>query len=96
MQTKQYFVYIMASKSGTLYVGVTNDLYKRVYQHKNNLIEGFTKKYQCHNLVYFEETTDVESAITREKQIKGWSRKKKEILISSTNPTWRDLSEDWK
>ena len=85
MQNRQYFVYIMASASGTLYTGVTNDLYKRVYQHKNDLIEGFTKKYQCHKLVFFEETSDVESAITREKQIKGWSRKKKEILIASIN-----------
>jgi putative endonuclease len=96
MQDRQYFVYIMASASGTLYTGVTNDLYKRVYQHKNNLIEGFTKKYQCHKLVHFEETSDIESAIMREKQIKGWSRKKKEDLIRIKNSHWRDLSDDWK
>ncbi len=96
MQNHQYFVYIMASASGTLYTGVTNDLYKRVYQHKNNLIDGFTKKYQCNKLVNFEETGEVESAILREKQIKGWSRKKKEDLIKAENPHWRDLSDDWK
>ena len=96
MQDRQYFVYIMASFSGTLYTGVTNDLYKRVYQHKNDLIEGFTKKYQCHKLVYFEETGDIEAAILREKQIKGWSRKKKEALIKTKNPKWKDLSDDWK
>jgi putative endonuclease len=95
MKDHQYFVYIMASLSGTLYTGVTNNLYKRVYQHKNDLIEGFTKKYQCHKLVYFEETNDVESAIAREKRIKGWSRKKKETLIKLTNPKWKDLSLDW-
>ena len=96
MQNRQYFVYIMSSASGTLYTGVTNDLYKRVWQHKNDIIEGFTKKYQCHKLVCFEETGDIESAIAREKQIKGWSRKKKEELIKSKNPHWRDLSDDWK
>ena len=86
----------MASLSGTLYIGITNDLYKRVYQHKNGLIEGFTKKYQCHKLVYFEETSDVESAIAREKQLKNWNRKKKEFLIKTKNPHWKDLSDDWK
>lgn len=91
----QYFVYIMASSSGTLYVGITNDLYKRVYQHKNNLIDGFTKKYGCHKLVYFEETTSVESVIAREKQLKGWRREKKEFLIRKLNPSWNDLSLDW-
>lgn len=96
MQDRQYFIYIMASASGTIYTGVTNDLYKRVYQHKNDLIPGFTKKYQCHELIYFEETSDVESAILREKQIKGWARKKKEDLIKSKNPHWKDLSNEWK
>lgn len=85
----------MASFSGTLYTGITNDLYKRVWQHKNDIIEGFTKKYQCHKLVYFEETSDIESAILREKQIKGWGRKKKEALIKSQNPHWKDLSAGW-
>ncbi|MDR3643174.1 MAG: GIY-YIG nuclease family protein [Candidatus Doudnabacteria bacterium] len=96
MKEYQYFVYIMASNSGTLYTGITSDLYKRVYQHKNNLIEGFTKKYQCHKLVYFEETTEAESAIAREKQIKGWSRWKKEDLIRSKNFYWEDLSKSWE
>ncbi len=86
----------MASLSGTLYIGVTNDLYKRVYQHKNDLIEGFTKKYHCHKLIYFEETSDIGSAITREKQLKNWSRKKKEFLIKTKNPHWKDISDDWK
>ena len=86
----------MASASGTLYTGVTNDLYRRVYEHKNNLIEGFTKKYACHKLIYFEETTDIESAILREKQLKNWNRKKKEFLIATKNPTWKDLSLDWE
>ncbi len=96
MYDRQYFVYIMASASGTLYTGVTNNLVKRVWQHKNDIIEGFTKKYKCHKLVWFEETSDIESAIAREKQIKGWSRKKKEALIKSKNPTWKDLSDDWE
>lgn len=96
MREYQYFVYIMASISGTLYIGVTNNLYKRVWQHKNDLIDGFTKKYQCHKLIYFEQTTDVNSAISREKQLKNWNRSKKERLIASTNAHWRDLSDMWK
>jgi putative endonuclease len=96
MYDRHYFVYIMSSMSGTLYTGVTNDLVKRVWQHKNDAIEGFTKKYQCHKLVHFEETSDIESAIMREKQIKGWARKKKEALIKTTNPHWKDLSKDWE
>ncbi len=89
-----FHVHILASESGTLYIGVTNDLVRRIYQHRSDLIEGFSKKYQCHKLVYYEETSDVESAIKREKQIKNWSRKKKEGLIKTKNPTWRDLSGD--
>jgi putative endonuclease len=92
---KTYYVYIMSSKSGTLYTGMTSDLEKRVYQHKNKLVEGFTKKYDVNRLVYFEETDDVDSAIAREKQIKGWRRSKKIDLIKSTNQKWTDLSEDW-
>jgi len=79
--TKQYYVYIMSNKSKTLYTGVTDDLERRVYQHKNKLIEGFTKKYKITILVYYEETTDIRSAIAREKQIKGWRRSKKIALI---------------
>ncbi len=75
--------------------GLTNNLLERVYQHKNDLIDGFTKKYQCHKLVYFEEHQYVLNAIDREKQIKRWRREKKQDLIKSTNPSWKDLSEDW-
>ena len=79
---KTYYVYIMSSKSGTLYTGITSDLEKRVYQHKNILVDGFTKKYDVNSLVYFEETGDVDSAIAREKQIKAWRRSKKKDLIN--------------
>jgi putative endonuclease len=91
----QYYVYIMTNRSKTLYTGVTNDLTRRVYKHKNKMIDGFTKKYNITKLVYFEETNDILSAITREKQIKGWLRSKKIALIGSVNPKWEDLSEGW-
>jgi putative endonuclease len=84
----------MASESGTLYVGVSNDLMGRVYTHKHDLIDGFTKKYRCHKLVYFEETSNVTSAITREKQIKNWRREKKIVLIELNNPRWIDLFDE--
>ena len=87
-----YYVYIMASKKkGTLYIGVTNNLIKRVYEHKNNLVKGFTKKYGIHNLVYFEQTDDVNSAIQREKRLKTWQRQWKIELIEKMNPDWEDL-----
>jgi len=89
----QYYVYIMTNRSDTLYTGVTNDLQRRVYEHKYKLVEGFTKKYNLTRLVYHETTGDVASAIRREKQIKGWLRAKKIALIESINPHWRDLSE---
>ena len=89
----QYFVYIMTNKSGTLYTGVTNNLERRIYEHKNHLVKGFTNKYKIDKLVYFEETSDINAAISREKQIKGWLRKKKIALIESMNPGWKDLSE---
>jgi putative endonuclease len=92
---RQYYVYIMASESGTLYTGVTNNLERRVYEHKNRLFPGFTDKYNITRLVYFEETSDIYSAIVREKQIKGWLRAKKVALIESINPKWKDLSADW-
>ncbi len=95
MTSKRYYVYIMTSPTGTLYTGMTNDLKKRVYQHKHKLIPGFTEKYNVTRLVYYEETSDVKSAITREKQIKGWVRRKKIALIESKNPKWQDLSEGW-
>ena len=91
-----YFVYIMTNPShATLYTGVTNDLRRRVYEHKHKLIEGFTSKYNVIYLLYFEVTSDVKAAIAREKQIKGWLRAKKVALIQSANPTWKDLSADW-
>ncbi|HHS14507.1 MAG TPA: GIY-YIG nuclease family protein [bacterium] len=91
---KQYFVYILASqRNGTLYIGVTNDLIKRVYQHKNNIIKGFTDKYKVHHLVYYETTGDIESAIQREKQLKKWNRKWKLELIEKMNPEWNDLTD---
>ncbi len=95
MAVKQYYVYIMASRSRTLYTGVTNDLERRVYQHKQKLVPGFTAKYKIERLVHFESTEDVHTAISREKQIKGWTRNKKVALIDSVNPTWNDLSASW-
>ena len=92
MRTKQYYVYIMTNKRNTvIYTGVTNNLIKRVYGHKQKLIEGFTKKYNVVKLVYYEAFGDCLSAIQREKQIKAGSRKKKEELINSINKEWRDL-----
>jgi putative endonuclease len=87
-----YYVYIMTNHSKTLYTGMTNDLTRRVYEHKEKLIPGFTQKYNITKLVYFEETSDVHEAIAREKQIKGWLREKKIALIESINPEWKDLS----
>jgi putative endonuclease len=89
---KQYFVYILASKSRTLYVGVTNDLQRRLYEHKHKLGLGFTSKYNINRLVYYERTEDVNAAIAREKELKGWLRARKIELIESINPTWDDLS----
>src|SRR5262245_11344839 len=89
---KQFYVYIMTNKSRTLYTGVTNDLERRVYEHKKKLVPGFTAKYNIDRLVYYEATEDVNVAISREKQIKGWLRAKKIALIESTNPKWTDLS----
>jgi putative endonuclease len=83
----------MTNKSGTLYTGVTSNLGRRIYEHKHHLVNGFTKKYKIGKLVYFEETNDINAAISREKQIKGWLRKKKIALIESMNPGWKDLSE---
>ena len=91
-----YFVYILANwDDSVLYIGVTGNLTRRLYAHRNGLVDGFTKKYNIHKLVYFENTTDVYSAISREKQLKKWSRSKKYALITQQNPNWRDLSEDW-
>lgn len=94
MQT--YYVYILASKrNGTLYRGVTNDLVRRVYEHKSGLIKGFTKRYSVNKLVYFESTNDVNAAILREKRLKKWKRQWKIELIEKSNPDWKDLSLDF-
>jgi putative endonuclease len=85
----------MSSLSGTLYTGITNDLKRRVYQHKHKLIEGFTSKYDITRLVHYEVTESVQAAIVREKEIKAWRRSKKIALIESSNPTWQDLSDGW-
>ncbi len=92
-----YCVYILTNWSGrVMYIGVTNDLQRRLYEHRHQMADGFTERYNVHKLVYFEQTGDIRAAIAREKQLKGWSREKKNALVASANPTWRDLSEDWK
>jgi putative endonuclease len=90
--SRTYYVYILASKSRRLYMGMTNDLSRRMWEHKNKVVEGFTKQYNIDRLVYFEETSDVRSAIEREKQLKGWQREKKITLIETINAIWEDLS----
>lgn len=96
MYKKTYYTYILASKrNGTLYIGVTNNLERRIFEHKNGIIEGFTKKYEIKKLVYYEETDDISIAITREKQLKKWNGKWKIKLIEGENPCWDDLSRDW-
>ena len=93
----QYYVYILTNwNDRVMYIGVTNDLRRRLYEHKEELVDGFTKDYRVHKLVYFETTSDVKAAIEREKQLKGWRREKKNGLVERLNPTWRDLSEDWE
>ena len=96
MRPEQWFyVYIMASRSRNLYTGMTNSLRRRVFEHKNDLIEGFTKRYKIHRLVYFERFKYVKKAIAREKEIKAWNRAKRVALIQASNPTWEDLAADW-
>jgi len=92
---QRYYVYIMASRSRTLYTGMTGDLYRRALQHKSGEIEGFTKRYHVNRLVYYEAFKYVTHAIAREKQIKAWTRAKRLALIKSENPTWQDLAEGW-
>ena len=93
---RTYYVYIMSNKKkGTLYIGVTNNLERRVYEHKHKILPGFTSRYNLTRLVYYEDTNDVNIAIVREKQIKGWLRRKKIALVESINPQWQDLSEGW-
>ena len=86
---------ITNNSNRVLYTGITNNLSRRVYEHKQKLVNGFTSKYNLKKLVYFEETNDVKTAIEREKQIKGWLRKKKNALVETMNPNWEDLSDDW-
>ena len=91
----QYYVYIMASqRNGTVYIGVTNDLIRRVYEHRNDVVDGFTKQYKVHTLVYYEEANDVNAAILREKTLKKWRREWKIDLIETFNPDWLDLYKD--
>ena len=91
-----YFVYILSKwDDSVLYIGVTGNLEKRLYEHLNHLVDGFTSKYNVNKLVYFEETNDVYSALSREKQLKGWTRAKKNRLITTLNPEWKDLSAEW-
>ena len=93
--TKQYYVYIMTNRIRTLYIGMTSDLERRVYEHKHGLLPGFTSKYKMTQLVYYEVGDDVRATIAREKQLKGWLRAKKIALIESMNPEWDDLSAAW-
>src|SRR5215216_6628617 len=93
--TKQYYVYIMTNRNRTLYIGMTSDLERRVYQHKHGLLPGFTSRYKMTQLVYYEVGDDVRVAIAREKQLKGWLRAKKIALIEAMNPEWDDLSAGW-
>jgi putative endonuclease len=91
-----YYVYLLTNwNNKVMYVGVTNDLERRVYEHKQKLVEGFTEKYNVEKLVYFEETEDINAAIAREKEIKKWRREKKNNLVNGLNPDWRDLSLEW-
>ena len=91
-----YYVYIMSNwNNNVVYIGFTNNLERRVYEHKNKLIDGFTKKFNVTKLVYFEYTNDVKVAIEREKQLKSWRREKKNHLIEISNPQWNDLSKEW-
>jgi len=92
---KEYYIYIMTNKSRTLYTGVTNNLERRVYEHKHKLLPGFTSKYNITKLVFYEAGDEISVAIAREKQIKGWLRAKKIALIENMNPEQKDLSEDW-
>ncbi len=95
LKEHRYYVYIMASRSLTLYTGITGDIYNRVLDHKEGRVEGFTERYNINRLVYFETFQYVNNAIAREKQIKAWTRAKRIALIKSTNPTWLDLAADW-
>ena len=88
----QYYVYMLTNwDDSVIYIGFTNDLERRLYEHRNHLVDGYTKKYNVHKLVYYEQTSDVRAALEREKQLKGWRRSKKNALIEAVNPEWKDL-----
>ena len=92
-EERSYYVYLLTNwNNRVMYVGVTNDLKRRVYEHQKKLVQGFTQRYNVHKLVYYEQTNDIVSALTREKEIKKWRREKKNNLVVSSNPEWRDLS----
>ena len=96
MNEKTYYVYLLTNwNNKVMYVGMTNDLQRRICEHKEKFLKGFTKKYNVHKLVYYEQTSDVEVALNREKEIKKWRREKKDRLVENANPIWRDLSEDF-
>ena len=94
MKEHVYFVYMVASISRVIYIGISNNLGRRVWEHKNDMMDGFSKQYRCHRLVYYESFDDVRKAIDREKQLKAWNRSKKIWLIEQVNPTWEDLAAD--
>ncbi len=91
----RFYVYIIASKSRVIYTGMTGNMRKRIFEHRNDLVDGFTKKYRCHRLVHWESFDDVRNALNREKEIKGWRRSRKVALIEETNPTWEDFAAKW-
>ncbi len=96
MEEKTYYVYLLTNwNNKVMYVGITNDLVRRIYEHKEKFVKGFTEKYNVTKLVYYEQTPDISEALNREKEIKKWRREKKNRLVISTNPQWRDLSEDF-
>jgi putative endonuclease len=96
MEEKTYYVYLLTNwNNKVLYVGITNDLVRRIYEHKEKFVKGFTEKYNVTKLVYYEQTPDISEALNREKEIKKWRREKKNRLVVNTNPQWRDLSEDF-
>jgi putative endonuclease len=95
MEARQYYVYVLTNRTNrVLYIGVTNNLERRIFEHKNKLVEGFTKKYNLNKLVYYEATNDIDGALEREKQLKNWHRDWKINLINSSNPNWKDLSDN--
>lgn len=96
MTDRTYYVYLLTNwNNKVIYVGITNDLERRIYEHKEKLVKGFTDKYNVNKLVYYEQTPDINAALNREKEIKKWRREKKNRLVVNTNPLWRDLSEDF-